>query len=73
MWSFGKNNLCICLFGALLCFGFGVVFARPYTYSPEKSDSNWKPAVATWYGDPEGNGSNGKLIIFHLSSHSFIP
>jgi hypothetical protein len=25
-------------------------------------DPEWKPAGGTWYGDPDGDGSDGKLI-----------
>jgi hypothetical protein len=27
-------------------------------------DTHWYPASATWYGDPEGDGSNGNNFIF---------
>jgi hypothetical protein len=29
-------------------------------------DTHWYPASATWYGDPEGDGSSGNDFIFRL-------
>lgn len=26
------------------------------------ADMRWKPATATWYGSPDGDGSDGKLV-----------
>lgn len=27
-------------------------------------NSHWRPATATWYGSPEGDGSDGNFINF---------
>lgn len=34
-------------------------------------DSHWKPATATWYGSPEGDGSDGKQAIKKLLTPFF--
>ncbi|KAJ8436835.1 hypothetical protein Cgig2_018931 [Carnegiea gigantea] len=43
MWLFGKNTTCAYAY-LEHCYALGLVwfFARPYAYSPDKSDSNWK-------------------------------
>lgn len=31
-------------------------------FAQEVSDLHWHRAVATWYGSPEGDGSDGKCL-----------
>ncbi|KAF9589502.1 hypothetical protein IFM89_025049 [Coptis chinensis] len=38
------------------CLGFHVFPVNPL---PQLTDLHWKPATATWYGSPEGDGSDG--------------
>ncbi|XP_061945656.1 expansin-B3-like [Populus nigra] len=38
---------------------FLVVFGQQYQTHHDVADLHWKPATATWYGSPDGDGSNG--------------
>lgn len=37
------------------------------------SDPHWKPATATWYGSPEGDGSDGELSFFKIKKIKKLP
>ncbi|KAH9608265.1 hypothetical protein KSS87_000536 [Heliosperma pusillum] len=52
-----RKNMSFYLLGALLVFGVGVVSAQPSVHNASKS--RWNSAVATWYGEPNGDGSSG--------------
>jgi len=45
---------------------FLVVFGQQYHTHHDVADLHWKPATATWYGSPDGDGSNGKSLLYPL-------
>lgn len=56
---------------ATLCIVLQLTSSAPVTTNSHASNSHWLPAVATWYGSANGDGSDGKHIIkphFTLSS-----
>lgn len=56
---------------ATLCIVPQLTSSAPVTTNSHGSNSHWLPAVATWYGSANGDGSDGKHIIkphFTLSS-----
>lgn len=64
--------------GSGLAFGLWVMvlleFVTAAVMSAEVArhlDLHWLPATATWYGSPEGDGSDGKLINSRSSFHVY--
>jgi hypothetical protein len=51
---------------------FLVVFGQQYHTHHDVADLHWKPATATWYGSPDGDGSNGKSLLYPLWVLSFV-
>ncbi|XP_020229490.1 expansin-B3 [Cajanus cajan] len=41
------------------CFSFALVYAQEHSARRSVLDQRWFPGHATWYGEPEGDGSNG--------------
>lgn len=70
-FSGGKMQLSPVIILATLCIVLQLTSSAPVTTNSHASNSHWLPAVATWYGSANGDGSDGKHIIkphFTLSS-----
>lgn len=40
---------------------YSLLFAAAKVVPHHLADIHWHPATATWYGNPEGDGSDGEL------------
>lgn len=62
-----------CMSSALLILGaVSVFFCVKVSWALEAEELEWHPATATWYGSPDGDGSDGtvhNLISYNLFSH----
>lgn len=47
----------------LLCFVIPFSAAAPLHRGA--TASHWLPATATWYGSPDGDGSDGNLLVYY--------
>uniref|UniRef100_A0A803Q6L4 Expansin-like EG45 domain-containing protein n=1 Tax=Cannabis sativa TaxID=3483 RepID=A0A803Q6L4_CANSA len=54
------RSVCFGALTLLLVFKYSLLVdaAKPQSHS-HLTDTRWKPATATWYGSPEGDGSDG--------------
>lgn len=46
-------------FGLFLMLAAAIMVSAAHQSSSSSSSSHWLPATATWYGSPEGDGSDG--------------
>ena len=57
-FSLGDVVACIMLICSEIAFGLSL----NYNHKLAEEGSDWQPATATWYGSPNGDGSEGNVL-----------
>lgn len=56
----------------LIISTFSGFFPRLVESHPAIVDLQWHPATATWYGSPDGDGSDGTFFALHILDYVWL-